>query len=371
MSKREQTLQTAGWSRRSVLLGAAAGGLALGAPLRQGAFAQGAPAIGSQQTFTVSMWAGPFAKAVRENLVPDFEKDHGVKVAIEEGQSNDTMAKVRTEGDRPKRTVICLDEFFIPQLRAAKLILPLTQSDVPNLKDVFPQFVFEDGHGIGAASNLITLFYHTGRIATPPDSWAAMWNPAYRGRVTIPSAVSTIGTMVLMAAAAVATGKPISEAQIDLDPGFKKVKELKPNLYSIVDNSLQVAPLLAKGEIWLTPITGRFMIPYILQKAPLARAPLKEGGFMLLNSMALVANSPMQNLGKDFINRMLSEKVQSAMVTLGNSGPANSKVVVPPEIRPYVPWEAAEVAKLNRVDLPNFTRQWSAWQARWNAEIAG
>jgi putative spermidine/putrescine transport system substrate-binding protein len=356
-------------SRRRLLLGgaaAAAAGLGLGG---RSAHAQ-APAVVRGQTMTISLWGGPFAKAVREALLPSFEKDHGIKVAIEEGISSDSVAKVQMERERPKRTVIGIDDIYIPHLRGEKLIAPVTAAEVPNLAEVHPPFIIEDGYGIGAAVNFATMFYNTDRIKTPPDSYAAFWDAAYKGRVSLASAHSTFGIMTLMAATALKTGKPITEAQYDIDPGFAMIKALKPDLYSIVDSSITVAPLLAKGEIWLTFINSRFMTPYSLKNGPVARAKPKEGAFMLLNTMGLVANSPLQAQGKDFINRMLSDKVQLAMCTAGYTGPVNRTVNVPDELKPYVPYGEDVISKLVRIDLQNFSKNWSRWQNRWNKEIA-
>lgn len=352
-------------SRRALLVGA--GAAATGVGLGANAFAQ--PALVRGQTMIASLWGGPFAKAVREALVPDFEKDHGVKVAIEEGISSDSLAKVRMERERPKRTIIGIDDIYVPLLKTEDLTVPVSEADVPNLKDVNPIFLIEGGYGVGAAVNFATIFYNTNRVKTPVDSYAALWDPAHKGRVALSSAHSTFGIMVLMAATAISTGKSITEAQYNLDPGFEVIKKLRPDLYSIVDSSIALSPLVANGEISMTFINSRFMTPYILRGAPIARANPKEGSFMLLNAAALVKGAPLQEQGKDFINRLLSEKVQLAMCTAGYTGPVSRKVTVPEELKPHVPFGDDVINKMVRIDLQNFAKNWTAWQTRWKQTI--
>ena len=96
MSKRISPKCTGNISRRKLILGAGTTllGTSLGGRLVSG---QPGPAMNRGQTMLISMWGGPFSKAIRETLAPEFEKDHGVKIAIEEGQSSDTLAKLRTE----------------------------------------------------------------------------------------------------------------------------------------------------------------------------------------------------------------------------------------------------------------------------------
>ncbi len=355
-----------GVTRRDLLVGAGV----MGAYLAVGGPALAAPAVVKGQTMTVSLWGGPFAKVIREALVPGFEKDHGVKVAIEEGLSADSLAKVRMERDRPRRTVVGIDDIYIPLLRSENLVEPLTEQDVPNLKDVNPKFLIEDGYGVGAAVNYATLYYNTARVTEPIDSYAAIWDPRYKGRVALSSAHSSFGIMVLMAASAIATGQPIEKAQYNLDAGFEVIKKLRPDLYSIVDSSIALAPLLAKGEVFMTFINSRFMTPYMLRGASIARADVREGAFMLLNAAALVKGAPLQDQGKDFLDRMLSREIQSAMSTEGYTGPVNRTVEVSEALKPHVPYGDDIIDRLVRIDLQNFSSNWSAWQNRWNKEIA-
>jgi putative spermidine/putrescine transport system substrate-binding protein len=121
----------------------------------------------------------------------------------------------------------------------------------------------------------------------------------------------------------------------------------------------------------MLPTPRRIAAAYTVQGAPIARAEEKEGQPMLLNTVALVKNAPLQEQGRDFINRFLSAKVQLEMAKKGLTGPTNQKVDVPPEIRKLVPVGREDASKMVRLDWKHVTANRAKWVDWWNKEMAG
>jgi putative spermidine/putrescine transport system substrate-binding protein len=358
-------------TRREVLVRGTQAGLGLAAGTALAPFAQGAPAVAKGQTMAIAIWGGPFSAALREAVLPEFEKDHGVKVVIEEGISADAIAKVRTARANPQHTVIGVDDQFISELKAEALIVQLSAKDVPNVKDLFPEYVIEDGYGLGVAVSWHSLHYNTARIKASITSWRAMWDPAHKGRVVIQSFKAGTGIMTLAVVASLATGKPAQQAQYEAEAAFPLYKQLKPNLHSIVDSTIQALPLLAQGEAWIVPTPSRLAAVYTVKGAPIVRAEVKEGQPMLLNTVALVKNAPLQEQGKDFINRFVSAKVQLDMAKRALTGPTNQRVEVSADLRKYVPVGREDAAKMIRLDWNHVTKNRAKWVDWWNKEMAG
>lgn len=385
----DERAQASGFTRRELLRRAAQAGVGVAAATSLGALAgcapaaepqreakpaagaPGAPATVKGQTMAIAMWGGPFAQAVRDAVVPDFEKDHGVKVVIEEGISADAIAKVRAARGNPQHTVIGVDDQFIAELKAEGLLVQITPQDVPSMRDMYPEYVIEEGYGLGVAVNWQALHYNSEKIKTPPTSWAAMWDPAYKGRVVGQSFKGGGGILVLIAIAALVTGKPAQQAQYEAEAAFPKYKELKPNLHSIVDAPIQAFPLLAQGEVWLMSGPSRLGATYVAKSAPVARAETKEGQPMLLNTVALVKNAPLQAQGKDFINRFLSARVQLEMAKNAFTGPTNRTVQVPPDLRKLVPSGPEDASRMIRADWNHIIKNRAKWVDWWNKEMAG
>ncbi len=66
-----------------------------------------------------------------------------------------------------------------------------------------------------------------------PTSWADPYDPKDKGRVIVPSLQNTEGLPNLFVASALATGQPLEAAQRDVEPGFRKLATLKPNLLTV------------------------------------------------------------------------------------------------------------------------------------------
>jgi putative spermidine/putrescine transport system substrate-binding protein len=330
-----------------------------------------APAVVKGQTLTLALWAGPFVQGLREHLIPEFEKDHGVRVVIEEGISADAIAKVRAARGNPQHTVIGVDDQFIPELKAEGLIVQLTPQEVPNLKEVYPEYIVEDGHGIGVAVSWNSLHYNSDRVKKPITSWAALWDPDFKGRVVIQSFKAGTGIQVAAVIAGLATGKSAKEAQYEIEASFPIFKEkIKPNIHSIVDSTIQALPLVASGEAWLVPTPSRLGAPYTVRGAPVKRAELQEGAPMLLNTVALVKNAPLQDVGRDFINRFVSAKVQLGMAKVALTGPVNKTVQVPTELRGLVPAGLEDASKMIRLDWNHLNKVRPKLVDWWNKEMA-
>ena len=122
----------------------------------------------------------------------------------------------------------------------------------------------------------------TKAMKTPPASWADLWDPKYKGRRSSCRRCRTPkGCSTLFMAAHLETGKPIKEAQYEIDAGFKKLTTLKPNLLTVYTQMPQAINLLEQGEAWM--IGGAFSAYTLDRKAdgaPVDLAVPKEGGFV-------------------------------------------------------------------------------------------
>ena len=92
------------------------------------------------------------------------------------------------------------------------------------------------------------IAYNPKVMPTAPTSWAEIYDPKYKGRIILPSLQNTEGLANLFMAAHLATGKPMAEAQKDIDAAFKKLVTIKPNLLTAYTQMPQAYNLLEQGE---------------------------------------------------------------------------------------------------------------------------
>src|SRR5829696_6105022 len=68
------------------------------------------PASAQQKTFYVAGYGGSFEQTMRTEVIPDFEKKHGVKVEYVAGNSTDTLAKLQAQKGNQQIDVAIVDD---------------------------------------------------------------------------------------------------------------------------------------------------------------------------------------------------------------------------------------------------------------------
>ena len=83
----------------------------LGAALAAAAsIAFSAAALAQQKTFYVAGYGGSFEQTMRKEIIPAFEKSHGVKIEYIAGNSTDTLAKMVAQKANQQIDVAIMDD---------------------------------------------------------------------------------------------------------------------------------------------------------------------------------------------------------------------------------------------------------------------
>jgi putative spermidine/putrescine transport system substrate-binding protein len=196
----------AGMTRRQVLRAAVVGGMAAASYVPFPYVVTTAKA--APKTIKIGIWAGPDGQLIKSTVIEKFEKQYHAKVYVDEGITTEQLARLRASKNNPTHTVMFMDDIGVSLARQEELLAPLPEAQIPNLANVFPRYRFEDGYGVGIQVSTVALTYSTQAIQEAPASWEALWDPAHKGLVSVPSIASTNGLNVLVAAAAIETGKP-------------------------------------------------------------------------------------------------------------------------------------------------------------------
>jgi putative spermidine/putrescine transport system substrate-binding protein len=353
MAKRRDMTRP-GMTRRNMLIGGAA---------TIGAGMVGMPRIARAETKELVVGgAAGMAGYMKEFVFPVVEKKLDIKILFEGTRSLVNLEKMRADKDAPKMSVVLMDDPVMLLAEAEGLLAKLTPSAIPNLAKIKPNAVHHDGIWANYQLPWAGVAFNKQKLQGVA-SYAALWDPANKGRVVLPSLQNTEGVWTMIAAAHLETGKPFQEAQFDVDAAFKKIKQLKPNLLTIYTNQPQAENLLEQGEAWL--MGGQFSSYTLLRTAagaPVDLAAPKEGIFAMPSGICLVKGCPNQQLAEAFIDAYLGPEIQSILVEKSFVLPTNPAAKVPaglmPPGDPFMPdWEF--MAK-NR----------AAWVDRWDREMA-
>ena len=124
-------------------------------------------------------------------------------------------------------------------LAEAGLLAKPDLNRLPNLKDVAPQYrTGANGFGIGYLLWSDGLIYNTATVKSAPSSYEALWDPKYAGRLFLPPPEWAEAVDLAIIAAKLAGG-----SQQNIDPGFRKLAQLKDRVMTLGENPNQVADL--------------------------------------------------------------------------------------------------------------------------------
>lgn len=310
-------------------------------------------------------FTGSWEEAHRAVLVPAFKKStNNADIILDPMLSVDQIAKVNAAKNNPPIDVMLHDPG--PALTAIGQGLvdnyPVAQSK--HYKDLIVEAQEETGPAI--FFQVVGLTYNPEKIKKPPTSWKDLWSPEYKGRAGITNLNSTLGTGFLVEIA-----KMFGGSESNVEPGFKALNDLKPNLAAVAANPGALATLFQQGQVDISP--GNFNAIQILKArgVPVEFVVPKEGAIAFKTSIHIVKNTKNKDLAVALIEAAMSPDVQTRLMQSPYLiVPTNSKVQMQGEISKVLVKDQAELKqKFVFQDWKKINEQRAQWIERFNREI--
>jgi putative spermidine/putrescine transport system substrate-binding protein len=177
---------------------------------------------------------------------------------------------------------------------------------------------------------------------------------------------STLGTGFMVELAKLHGG-----SDSDIDPAFKLMDKLKPNLSAVAANPGQLAALFQQGQVDISP--GNFNAIQILKArgVPVEWVAPKEGAIAFKTSIHIVKNSPAKELAFALIEAAMSPAVQARLMDSPYLiVPTNTKVKMGGEIARSLVKDHAEMKqRFLFQDWKKINEQRAGWIERFNRDI--
>jgi putative spermidine/putrescine transport system substrate-binding protein len=264
-----------------------------------------------------------------DSFVKGFEKESGCKVnSVFAGTSDEMFTKFNAGGGGQYDLVSPSGDASLRLIRSGAAA-PLDTSKLTNFNDIAPQlqspeFNTQDGkhYGLSFMWGANVLIYNKDVIKTAPDSWNALYDPKYKGKITVPD-------------------NPIQIA----DPALQFFGQQKP--YSIDDATLtkvkdklkQQRPLVRKYWVLATDFESLFKSKDAVIGAgwPLMTVDLKKAGLNVeevLPKEGVTGWSDSWMISKkaknpicayQYMNYVTNPKVQAQVADVTGYSPANLK----------------------------------------------
>ena len=359
-----------GISRRQLLRWAGAIGLtAASSPLvARRALASPAPTNGNGSTLRVSTWGGVTQDSIKSYVQPEFERLTGATIVYDIGGQGARFNKLLAQRVNPPADIFfSTDETVVAGYRAG-VLTPARRSNIPNLAHLedWSQTVKNlstESAVPGIPYTLIAyaLAYNPGSVKQKPTSWADMWRPEFRGKLAFVSPLHSQMPAFVIVAAELAGGNVSN-----VDPGFKKLAELKPAKLTVFWTDW--ASLDKTGDVTLATEFDYYLETMMNEKYPVEYVIPKEKGFASLEYASIVKGTRNPEIAETFLNLLIDAKVQAAFALNTYQGPVNKTVKLTDAQMARCAC-GARVHELRFFDPALFVEKRPLWVERMNTEV--
>ncbi len=281
-------------------------------------------------TLSLLVWEGYADPA----FVRPFEQTHHCKiVASYMGSSDELVAKLRG-GSASNYDVISPSSDVAASIVRAGLAVPLDLSSFPSYDQLSARLrnsplVKRDGqtYGVPFLWGPNPLLYDTTAFKEPPDSWSILWDPKYKGKISLWDELSSL----YMAAQILGYDKPdpyqiynLSDEQ--LEAVKKKLIELKPNIRKYWSTGGELTNLFQNHEI--IAAMGWPLMTNQLRKLgyPIGETIPKENTTGWIDHLMITAASRQKALAAQFLEYMIEAQTQKKATDVTGYSPANPSV---------------------------------------------
>ncbi len=310
---------------------------------------------------TIATWGGIHEKIVRSAIGSALEKE-GIKVNFIFGTSGDRLARLYAEKRSPS-----IDLSLLPVDRVAKAIddgvcEPSGPSrNIPQYENLYP-WAKQPGYGVSLLA--LGIQYKPSQVRTPPKSWADLWALQFKGKVGIPAFPQlTQGGLMLVIGAKLDGG-----SEDAIDPGFARVKQLKP--FGAVYNSTDALnKLWQETDVVIAPAITSYAQEFIAKGGDAAIVYPSDGAITMLNSLCISAGTRNKVAAEKAVNLFLSQEVQEGFAKNLFFGPTSKNVRLDAATAAKVPYGEAVTGKLVSYDWRKIAAATGKWADRWNREV--
>lgn len=199
------------------------------------------------------------------------------------------------------------------------------------------------------------LLYDTTVFSKPPESWAALWDPKLRGKISMWDDISTI----YLAAQVLGYDRPDPAALYNFsDEQLQKTKqkliELKPNIRKYWSTGGELTNLFQNHEV--VAAVGWPLMTNQLRKLrfPIGETIPKENTTGWINHLMITAASEHNDLAHEFLAYLVEARTQKGVTEVTGYAPAN------PRAAQFMSEE--EKKNLHLDDVDNYMAQIYFWQ---------
>jgi putative spermidine/putrescine transport system substrate-binding protein/spermidine/putrescine transport system substrate-binding protein len=281
----------------------------------------------SKPTLSLLVWEG----YADPSFIHAFEEAHNCRVSASYMGSSDELVSKLKGGGASNYDVISPSSDVATMIATSGLAAPLDLSKLPSYTQLSERLrsmplVRAGGqvYGVPFTWGPNPLLYDTTAFPKTPDSWAVLWDPKLKDKISVWDELSTI----YMAAQLLGYDKPdpsrlYNLTDDELENVKKKLLELKPNIRKMWTTGGELTNLFQNHEI--VAAMGWPLMTNQLRKLnfPIGETIPKENTTGWIDHLTITAASDRKELATQFLEYMIEAKTQKAVSDVTGYGPAN------------------------------------------------
>ena len=292
-----------------------------GPPTKIGA-GEGKLTLVAWQGYTEPLWVKP------------FEQQTGCQVEAKYASTSDEMVALMRSGGGGQYDMVSASGDASLRLIYGGDVAPVNVNLVPSWKDFFNAFKSPPNntvkgvhYGISLQFGPNILMYNT-KLEKKPTSWSVIYNPANKGKITIPDNPIQIADAALYLATAqpsLGIKDPYELNSTQFNAAVSLLKKQKPLVKKYWATVSDQVDLFKSGGSTLGASWPVMLSTLLASKAPVASVIPKEGATGWLDTWMLSAKAKHPNCAYKWLAYISTPKVQAQQATNYGETPVNSK----------------------------------------------
>lgn len=276
------------------------------------------------------VWQDQYTKAVIEPFKAKFP-DIRINF-VSKRSSAEMLSTLQGQKSNPNTDIAIMDQSVSETGNNQGLFEKVDESSIPNLANVPDKFRHKDGYGPVVMLDAVGLVYDTATFPQAPESWNALWDKQYAGKVNVVAPPSLLG-ITLTAITSKMQGEDYTKS---IDAATARLKELAPNVQTFAPNPDEYQNVITGQTVIGLGQNARGQYYSDQSNKKIGVTFPKEGTAYQINTVNLVKNAPNAAAAKTFANYALSAEAQAAFAKALFYAPSVSNAELPADIKSRV-----------------------------------
>jgi putative spermidine/putrescine transport system substrate-binding protein len=266
--------------------------------------------------------------------VKPFEAQTGCQVNAKYAGSSDEMVALMRQGGGTQYDLVSASGDASLRLIRGGDVQPVNTKLIPDFKDIIPQLQSPshntvDGkhYGISLQWGPNVLLYNTSKVAKP-SSWESIYNPKYRGQITVPDNPIQIADAALYLSKhqpGLGIKDPYELTSAQLDAAANLLKQQRPLIKKYWALASDEIDVFKNGDAVIGAAWPYQTITLQGDKTPVADTIPSEGATGWADTWMLSSHAQHPNCAYQWIKWVTTPKVQAQQALYFGETPANTK----------------------------------------------